>query len=136
MDNASQYELIKKYFKDSVSFLASVLVLVGGSYYVSAIYFSEYMSMASSIIYLISAISFTLLTVMSIIYIVSDAKIICRRIRSKGLKAFVFLIIILNFVGCIGTILVAAANVKQAAQMVSLPPSLTQPVIAPLPPTQ
>ncbi|HCI6265844.1 TPA: hypothetical protein NPO56_002978 [Klebsiella quasipneumoniae subsp. quasipneumoniae] len=124
MIDSSPFALIKTFFKDSVAFLASVLVLVAGSYYLAAIYFSERVNLMASITYLISAISFSVLTIISLCYVGSDAYKLCRKLRSKGMRYFVIAIIILNSVGYIGTIFISAANVRQAAKIVSIPDEL------------
>lgn len=88
MIDSSPLALIKTFFKDSVAFLASVLALVAGSYYLAAIYFSERVNLMASITYLISAISFSVLTIISLCYVGSDAYKLCRKLRSKGMRYF------------------------------------------------
>lgn len=126
MSDSSPLALIKIFFKDSVAFLASVLVLVAGSYYLAALYFSEQVNLMASIIYLISAISFSVLTIIALCYVGSDAYKLCRRLRSKGMRYFVIVIILFNSIGYIGTVFISAANVRQAAKIVSIPNELRE----------
>ncbi|MEN3260277.1 hypothetical protein AAH678_16245 [Sodalis endosymbiont of Spalangia cameroni] len=113
--------LVKAFFKDSVSFLASVLVLVAGSYYLAAVYFSEDITMLTAVIYLVSAISFSALTVISLCYVSMDAYKLCRKLRKKGVRLFVLTIILFNAIGYAGTIMVSAANINKASKLVTIP---------------
>ncbi|WP_145495108.1 Rz1-like lysis system protein LysC [Yersinia bercovieri] len=130
-NSSSQKNQVKAFFKDSVSFLASVLVLVAGSYYLSAIYFSEKITLLASVMYLISAISFSALTVISLGYVSSDAYRLCRKLSLKRMRFFVWIIIVFNAVGYIGTIAVSAANINQAVKFVVIPDEYRKPNLPP-----
>lgn len=131
MSDNSQANLVKCFFKDSVAFLASVVVLVAGSYYLSAVYFSQKASFLASVIYLFSAISFSVLTVISLYYVAKDALNLKRHIRTAGLRVWVFLILFFCLFGYVGTIAVSAANINQAAKLVIIPDEYKKPNLPP-----
>jgi|GEM_PF-5963482 len=134
-NSGSPNSQVKTFFKDSVSFLSATLVLVAGSYYLATIYFTEEINPLASLIYLFSAISFTVLTIASLFYVSHDAYKLCRRLRSLFLKVFVCFIILFNVIGYVGTIAISGANINQAAKLVSIPNEYRMPNLPPEVPT-
>ncbi|WP_245208568.1 Rz1-like lysis system protein LysC [Serratia fonticola] len=124
-------DIVKNFFKESVSFLASVLVLVAGSYYLAAKYIINANTVVGAVIYIACALSFLLLSLIASYLVGSEAINTYRRLRGRKLKLLLGLIIVVNIVGYIGTVAISAANLG-AAVSATIPKDYTKPIMPPV----